>query len=241
MSDTFEITTTKYQGPFELLLDAIKDSKIDIFDISLSEITAAYFEYLKGFSEINLNLASDFLIMAVYLLELKSRKLLPQPEEDDKKEEEEGIESELAAHLAEYNLYKQMAEHLKNKKDLFSRIYSRYHKEAPVSEQKDFYLTDVNLSDLVSAFERVYRSFLEEEEVGEIVDDGITLPKKIEEIMGILKGSAGTVEFERLFVRRTRMDVVMTFLAVLELCRRQWIKILQEGRFGGIQLRLSKA
>jgi segregation and condensation protein A len=241
MIETFEITLPKYAGPFELLLQAVREGRIGIFEISLSQITAAYFEYLKRFSEVNLNLASEFLVMAAYLLELKSKQLLPQPEEIEMAAEEEEIERELARHLAEYKLFKQAAEQLKDKKDSFARIYSRYHREVLGPEDKDFFLTDVNLQDLLQAFQRVYLEFSKEEEVREIKDEEITLPQRIGEVVEMLKLAQNDVAFERLFVRRTRLEAVVTFLAILELCRRQLIRILQGEIFSGIVIRLIPA
>ena len=107
--------------------------------------------------------------------------------------------------------------------------------------QKDFYLKDVNLNDLVLAFQRVFRAVVEEEAVVEIEADEVTLSQRIEEVVKLLEGSEEGVAFEQLFIRRTRMEVVVTFLAILELCRRNMINILQEERFSGIYLRLKKA
>ena len=241
MSEAFQVTLPKYAGPFDLLLDAIRDEKINIFEVSLSQITSAYFEYLNRFKEIDLDLTSDFLVTAACLLELKSRKLLPHPEEFLELQEEEEIESDLAEHIREYQRFKQAAEHLKNRKDSFSRIYSRFHSEEQVPEEKDFFLTDVNLADLVSAFQRVYNSIEKEGRIEEIKNDDLTLPQRIEEVLEQLKQQAEGMAFELLFIRRTRLEVVLTFLAVLELCRRQKIKVLQEEKFGGIYLRLVEA
>lgn len=207
----------------------------------LSQITAAYFEYLGKFKEIDLNQASEFLLTAAYLLEMKSKRLLPQPEVMEEQLEEEELESDLADHIREYQRFKQVAQHLKLKKDTFARVYSRLHSDEPVPEQKDFYLTDVNLNDLVLAFRRVFNTFAEEEKVKEIANDEITLPQRISEVVDLLKMAPDGVAFEQLFIRRTRIEAVVTFLAVLELCRRQMIRVLQEERFGGIYLKLGKA
>ncbi|KAF0133842.1 MAG: scpA [Candidatus Saganbacteria bacterium] len=216
--------------------------KVNIFEISLTEITSAYFEHMKKLLEIDLSSASEFLVMAAYLLEMKSKKLLPQPEEIELRREEEEVEADLAKHLAEYNIFKEAAEHLKRQKEKFSRIYSRYHKEHhPTHEKADFLLTDVNLNDLVTAFQKVYNIFAEEEKTKPIILDEVSLTQRVEEIVEIIRGAGGEVEFEKLFIRRTRMEVVVTFLAVLELCRQKRIRVAQEGRFSGINLRFAKA
>ena len=110
-AQAFQVTIPKYTGPFDLLLAAIKDDKLSIFDVSLSEITGAYFEYLKKLSTIDLSDASDFLLMASYLLEMKSKKVLPQPEDVVLQQEEEEIEQDLAKHLEEYKVFKQLGQY----------------------------------------------------------------------------------------------------------------------------------
>ncbi|MBI5700976.1 segregation/condensation protein A [Candidatus Saganbacteria bacterium] len=232
----FQITQEIYSGPFDMLLASIKDSKIDVFEISLSAITSSYFEHLRGINIINLNFASEFLIMASILLEMKSKKLLPRPEEAGLQLEEDEIESDLVYHLEEYKIFKSLAATLKLKKDTFRKVYSRYHREVLGPDKKDFYLKDVNLQDLILAFKRVYDSISETEETQKIQDDDITLPMRIEEVLKMLKDQTDGIHFEGLFIRKTRIEVVVTFLAVLELAKRGSIKISQGGHFGGIRI-----
>lgn len=232
--ESFTVTMPKYEGPFDLILDAIRDKRIEIHEISLSQITSEFMNYLHKLPKLDLNQASDFLAMAALLIEMKSKRLLPQPEEIELKQSEEEIESELLKHLEEYKVYQSMAAQLKEKKDEFGRVYSRYHREVLQPEEKDFFLTEVSLKDLVEAFQRVYRQIAEEEKVREIKDEEITLPQRIEEVLIILNSSQGLVNFERLFTRRTRIEVVVTFLAILELAKQKKIRILQDSVFGGI-------
>lgn len=233
-TETFQITQPKYTGPFDLLLEAIREKKIEIHEISLSQITSEYLEYLKRLEVLELNEASDFLAFAALLIEMKSKILLPQPEEIEIKKSEEEIESELLKHLEEYKLYKAAAQQLLVRKDEFKKVYSRYHREVLKPEQKDFFLMDVSLKDLVEAFQRVYRQIAEEEKVREIKDEEITLPQRIEEVLAILHNAQGLVGFENLFIRRTKLEVVVTFLAMLELAKQKKIKIMQDSVFGGI-------
>jgi len=241
MADTFEITQPTFQGPFTLLLDAIKDQKIEVFEISLTEITSAFFEYLHKAELVDLDMSAEFLVMAAYLLELKSKKLLPQPETAELIEEEEEIEIELAKHLDEYRIFKQVAQDLKERKESFSKIYSRYHREILKPEKKDFFLTEISLEDLVKAFQRVYMQSAAEEKFVKIADEDITLPQRIGEVLEILKKGKEGVAFEALFIRRTRLEVVVTFLAILELARRNLLLIYQGEGFGNINLRLNEA
>ena len=235
---TFEITLPKYAGPFDLILEAIRDGRIAIFEINLTKITSAYFEYMSKFEVVNLNEASEFIALAAFLIELKSKKLLPQPEEFEAIVEEEEIAEDLARHLAEYNLFKQAAVGLKERKDSFSKVYSRYHREVLQPENKQYFLTDVNLEDLVSAFQRVYREIAEEAATETIVDEEITLADRTSEVLDILRKSSGLIEFRQLFIRRTRLEVVVTFLSILELARSQTIRIMQGADFGTIHIQL---
>jgi segregation and condensation protein A len=234
----FTVTLPKYEGPFDLLMEAIHDEKIDIFEVSLSQITSAYFEYLKKLPRIELNPASEFLLLAAQLLELKSKKVLPAPPDIVMTQSEEEIESELAAHLMEYQRFKQAAGELKMRKDNFSLVYSRYHREAPGPDVREIELKDVSLADLVKAFQEVWKRLPAEEEVQVIKEDELNLDIRIKEMMELLNQSSGEAAFEAFFIRRTRLELVLTFLAILELAKRRFIMIIQKEKFGGIYLRL---
>lgn len=226
-----------YEGPFDLLLQAIDDGKLDIHAISLTELTNQYLAYLKELPALDLDAASEYLVMAAYLIELKSKMLLPQPEDPILQEEEEQIELDLAAHLMEYKFYKDVAVKLRDKQQNFFRTYSRYHREVQTAEQKEIFLVDITLEDLVKAFQNLYNEVKEEEPASLSVAEEISLPQRIEEVVNIISRSAGgEVEFEKLFLRRTRVEVVVTFLAILELARQRKIRIFQGKEFGGIKL-----
>lgn len=234
----FTVTLPKYEGPFDLLLAAIHDEKIDIFEISLAQITSTYFEYLKQLDHIDLNPASEFLLMAAQLLELKSKKVLPAPPDIILKQSEEEIESELAAHLLEYKRFQHMAGELKARQENFRRVYSRYHREPPGEVRREIELKDVSLTDLVKAFQEVWKRLPPEEEVQVINEDELNLEKRIMEVVEILKQGGGEAAFEKLFIRHTRLELVLTFLSILELAKQRLILILQKEKFGGIYLRL---
>ncbi|MFA4905001.1 MAG: segregation/condensation protein A [Candidatus Margulisiibacteriota bacterium] len=237
----FTVALPKFEGPFDLLMAAIHDEKIDIFEISLSQITATYFEYLKRLDRINLNPASEFLLMAAQLLELKSKKVLPAPPDVVLERSEEEIESELAAHLLEYERFKHLAGELKARKANFNLVYSRYHREAPSPKASEIELKNVSLTDLVKAFQQVWKRLPPEEEVRVIKEDELNLDKRIGEVVEILKQGGGEADFEKLFLRHTRLELVLTFLSILELAKRRFILILQKEKFGGICLRLRES
>jgi len=233
------LSVPNYEGPFDMLLSSIQENKIDINAISLSLITTQYLAFLKQEQGMPLNLASEYLTMAACLIELKSKSLLPQSDDPMLQMEEEAIEADLVKHLEEYKFYKGVAEHLKENQQKFMRVYSRYHREVALPDKKEVFLVDVTLEDLVMAFQNVYNTIAAEEEAAGkkfSIEEEISLPQRLEEVVGILKSAKGHVEFEKLFLRRTRLEVVVTFLAVLELARQRMINVLQDKRFGGIRI-----
>ncbi|NQU18324.1 MAG: segregation/condensation protein A [Candidatus Saganbacteria bacterium] len=236
----YTVKTDTYEGPFELLMQAIKEGRIDVYDVSLSKITHEYLEYLKNISILNLNNASEFLVMVACLLEMKSKKLLPQSHLEVEIKQEEEIEMDLARHIQEYNIYKHMAKGLRRRKEEFSKIYSRYHFNEKKEKEDVIKLKNVNLEDLVAAFQRVWEQAQKEDEVRAITEETVTLPARIEEVKRLLKESNGRVHFKDLFIRRTRVEIVVTFLAVLELSRQRLINLLQGERFDEIYISLSE-
>lgn len=226
----YQIDIAVYKGPFDLLLKAIDEGEIDIHHVTLSQITASYFEYWKR-EEPSLILASDFLIMAAYLIELKSKALLPAKEESVVEKDLAGIEASLLSHIEEYAVYKNMAQALRQRKERFEKIYGRHEGE---QLEKEFELVDVSLKDLVLAFKRVYDEAAKRESVVPIAAEEITLEDRIVEIKRMLAGRRDGVPLEDLFLRKTRLEVVVTFLAILELAKQRFIKIAQGRRFGSI-------
>lgn len=226
----YEVKIDVYQGPFDLLLKAIDEGKIDIHQVLISQITSSYFEYWKS-SETSLVLASDFLFMAACLLELKSKALLPQKEELLPQEDMLGIEQSLVSHIQEYEIFKNLAKTLRQRKEIFERVYGRHEGE---KQEKEIELVDVSLRDLVLAFKKVYEDAAKRESIVPIQAEEIKVSDRIQEIKAMLEKSAEGVAFENIFIRRTRTEIIVTFLAILELAKQSFIRIVQDRRFGGI-------
>ncbi len=226
---SYQVEIDVFKGPFDILLKGIEGGEIGIFEVSISQITSTYFEYWKR-EEPDLVLASDFLIMAAYLLELKSRSLLPAREEEVE-EVLVDIEESLVSHIQEYEVYKNLAQTLRERKEIFEKVYGRHEGEA---EEKEIELVDVSLKDLVIAFKRVYEEAAKRESVVAIEAEEVSLEDRIIEIKRMLAGRSDGVPFEDIFLRRTRLEVVVTFLAVLELAKQRFIRITQGRRFGSI-------
>lgn len=229
----YQVKTEVFAGPFELLLKAIDDGQVDIFRVSLAQITAAYIDYWRRQAP-SLVLAGDFLYLAAYLVEQKARGLLPTREEQTAEAEETAVlEEALLAHLQEYQLFKQVALGLKERKDVFARIYSR-HEGEPVDSEID--LVDISLRDLVVAFQKVYHEAARREKIVEIAAEEVSLEERIAEIRRLVANRADGLPFIELFIRQTRLEVVVTFLGILELTKQRFIRITQDRRFGTIMV-----
>ncbi len=224
-----------FEGPFDLLLHMIDEGKIDIYTISVTQIIRGYLDYLSIMKDLDIVIASEFLLMAAYLIEMKSRMLLPVEETPEEEENIEEIEKTLLERLHEYKVFKALAERLRERKEVFGRTYSRYSVDAPpMEEERDVFLADVTLRDLVSAFQRIWEAVEVRGEIQEIPDDYITIPEKIKEILGKVRRKKDGVPFEALFTRLVKLEVVVTFLAILELARQRLIQVKQSDTFGSI-------
>jgi len=228
----YQINLDVYQGPFGLLLKAIDEGNLDIHQVSLARITASYLDYWKHESP-DIVLASDFLLMAACLLELKSKRLLPVREEIFIEEELAGVEESLISHIQEYQAFKNISQALRQRKEIFEKIYGRHEGEP---QEKEIELLDVSLKDLVLAFKRVYDDAARRESVVPIKAEEIKVGDRIIEIKRLLAGQVAGVPFEDIFVRKTRLEIVVTFLAILELVKQKFIRLSQGQRFGAILL-----
>lgn len=227
----FNVTLPGYEGHFEALLSLIENESVDICDISLFSVTSQYLEYLSLSRALDLDCSSEFLLVVSYLMESKSKKLLPV---EDEEEEIEELETSLVDHVSQYRVFKKMAVFLRRKKDEFSKVFHRFRLDPAADRQKQYFLKDVGVSDLVEAFRRVWAEASEKKEGFEIVDELITVEDKVRDISDKLKASSGPIGFESLFRTKTRIEIIVTFLAVLELIRLKKIALKQDGFFGQI-------
>ncbi len=229
----FKVSAENFNGPFDVLLGLIDDGKIDLFAVSLTQITAAYLEYLKEHKNVSINSSAEFLFLAAYLIEMKSHALLPTPPAEE--ELIEDLESDLANRIQEYRVFKQLAHTLKDRKDIFEKVRYRYN-ENDVQAERPIVLVDVGLKDLISAFQGLWNEVSEKEEVREIEAEPITLEQRIDEVRNLIKSSSQGLHFRKLFTRWTKIELVVTFIAILELARQQFLRITQGDKFGDIIL-----
>ena len=229
----YEININEFQGPLDLLLHLIKQSNISINEISIDEITKQYLDYIQKMEELNLDIASEYLVMAAELIEIKSSSLLPKNNiEDD--EFEEDPKEKLINRLLEYEQYKKMTSTFKELEEYRQEIYTR--EPDNLLNYKDVEKADygVDLNDLLQALSK----FLEKKELDKPLNTKITnkeysVTKRSNEIRNILK-ERKKVNFIDLFEVYTKEYVVITFLSILAMSRKQEIEIEQENNFKNI-------
>lgn len=225
-----------FEGPLDLLLHLIKKSKMEIFDIEISNITEEYINYINSMAELNLDIASEYLVMASELIEMKSKKLLPVKEE---KEEEEDInpEEELKRRLIEYKKYKESTEVFRNLEEKRSNYFTKSPENIKnYSLEKLENDGNVSLFDLLDAFQKL----LERREASKprntkIARKEMSVKERVIKIRDILK-TRKTVNFVELFDDFSKPYVVVTFLSVLEMVKGREINIKQDSNFSEIYL-----
>jgi segregation and condensation protein A len=232
----YKITIDNFDGPLDLLLHLIKQSNIDIFDISIDQITKQYLEYIKAMENLNLNIASEYLIMAAELIEMKSSILLPNNEVNNDEYEEDPREK-LINRLLEYKRYKEVTSIFKNLEEVRKTIYTKDPSSLAMYQDSDVkVVSDLTSNDLFLAFQK----FLERKELEKPLNTTITkkeysIKERSNEIRNILR-TKKQVSFFDLFEIITKEYIVVTFLSILELSKKQEVEIKQENNFEEIYL-----
>lgn len=217
-----------FTGPLDLLLHLIKEQEMDIYDIRLEKLTEQYLARLDKMREENLSVAGEFLVMAATLLYLKSRSLLPVQDRLPEDVEDEDPKWELIRQLIEYRKFKEAAGQLGDREALHSRIFGRTPERvvAPATLQGP---GQVSMFDLVWAFQKILRNVEDRARAGRFEDEEFTVGQKIEFLLDRIAVGEEVV-FEDLFrTMSSRGEVVVTFLALLELIRLQQLTALQDG------------
>ena len=226
-----------FEGPLDLLLHLIKKSKMEIFDIEISEITKEYLNYIKEMTDMNLDIASEYLVMAAELIEMKSRKLLPNKKDEEEKEEDENPEEELKRRLIEYKKYKESTEVFRNLEENRANYYTKAPESLKqYSSEKLENDGSVGIFDLLDAFQKL----LERQEYNKPKNTKITrkelsVKERVAKIRDILKVHK-KLNFIELFDDFSKPYVVVTFLSVLEMAKNREINIKQDNNFSDIYL-----
>jgi segregation and condensation protein A len=231
----YKVRLEIFEGPLDLLLYLIKRDELDIQSISIERITRQYLEYIDTFKLLNIDLASEFIVMAANLMYLKSRTLLPraeQPPEEDA--EEDDPRWELIRQLIEYKKFKDAAGFLSLREIEQEGRFAHQPDAGGESDDTPPPLAEVSIFDLIRAFRKVLRRFEEAHDFGDIVDDRYTVSDKIEMLMERI-APGESLGFEDLFESAsTKAEVIVTFLALLELMKLNQFVVRQDGLLGKI-------
>jgi segregation and condensation protein A len=227
--EPYTVKVDVFEGPLDLLLHLIKQNQIDIYDIPIALVTEQYLDYIKIMKALDLSIAGEFLVMAATLMYIKSRMLLPAPIEEEE-EEVEDPRAELVQRLVEYKRFKEAAVRLSQQAllgaDVFIRPAREIEAEAGEIEADLFHLIDA------------LRELLKRQEIEDFHDvtlERVTLRDKMTELWEKLQGAKEAVAFSALFTTlSSRMELIVTFLALLELIRAGMLRAYQRDVFGPV-------
>jgi len=231
----YEVKIDAFEGPLDLLLHLIKESKVNIWDIEIVDITTQYLDYIQRMESLNLNIASEYLVMASELVEMKSKMLLPRTKDETEEEEELDPREQLVRRLLEYEQYKRMTKNFKELESIRQEIYTKTPENLkPYVDDDQEISMDITLDDLMNAFEK----FLERKKLSEPLQTKVTrrelsVDERRVSIKKLLK-TRKKLEFVELFDQFTKEYIVVTFLAILEMARKKELTIRQEKTFDSI-------
>jgi len=238
MQADYKVKLEVFEGPLDLLLYLIKKEEVDIYDIPIERITTQYMEYLTLMQMLNLDVAGEFLVMAATLMYIKSRTLLPADQQmpDEDLNDGEDPRWELIRQLVEYKKFKEAAAQLAQCAEQQANLFPRTVPIAELISKGEVPLAEVNIFDLISAFNEVLKKASGKEEFREIIEEHFTVSDKIEELLFMLRDRAELVFREVFFQAKSRTEIVVTFLALLELIRLKRLRVTQDEPFSEIHI-----
>ena len=232
-TDDLKIVMGEFDGPLDLLLHLIRQEQINIYDIPVARIATEYLRYLQIMQELDIAVAGDFLVMAATLIELKTRMLLPR-DPFAAAEEEDDPRRELVDQLLEYQKYKAAAQMLWSRATVERAVFKR----AEIETDKNNPEVTVGLFDLLKVFQEILARH-KEEVLMEIEREEISMSEMLERLRNMVM-SAGEVNLRVFFEQaRSRRELVVAFLSVLELVRTTDVRLFQEQTFGDIVVRVA--
>ena len=232
MAETdYQLKLAVFEGPFDLLLYLIKKNQIDIYDIPIAKITAEYLEYIDMMRNMNLDIASEFIVIAATLIYIKAKMLLPR---DEILETDEDPRTELVQHLIEYSMFKEISDRMKiyedRKRELFERLY-------PINISPEDKEVTLDTYALVKAMDEVLGRVKERKTVF-MPGENIKVKDRIYEIIGKLRATDKISFFDMCDDEKSKLYVVALFLDMLELLRLNVINVYQDKLFGDLRLYL---
>jgi segregation and condensation protein A len=233
-ASNYTVQLPVFAGPLDLLLQLIEHEELDITKVALAQVTDQFLAYIKVLEDLDIADLAEFLVIAARLVLIKSEALLPRPVERQPGEEDPG--DELARQLIAYKKYKQIAGMLKEREEANLRTYLRLAPPPTVEKKVDF--SKITPLDLLEAVRRALALTPDKPELGTVVaPPKVTIRDQIRLIAGALRAHDGRASFQELLATATsRLEIVVTFLAVLELIKRRQVEARQQVPFGEIEL-----
>lgn len=239
--EQYKVHLESFEGPLDLLLHLIEKNRIDIYDIPIALLTEQYMAYLAKFKEFNIEIASEFLVMAATLLQIKSKILLPDTkiETETTDEEETDPRQELVERLLEYRRYKEISSVLSK---MAQEAGQRYFRKSTLPEPKHLPPTGLDVKLLWQAFQNVLEGQIEHAPlIANVAREQYTIEDKIVSLLAILKENNGNICFTAVFTPKTsKAELITTFLAMLELIKIKRISVYQTGLFSPIYLKINE-
>lgn len=239
--EQYKVHLESFEGPLDLLLHLIEKNRIDIYDIPIALLTEQYMAYLAKFKEFNIEIASEFLVMAATLLQIKSKILLPDTkiETETTDEEETDPRQELVERLLEYRRYKEISSVLS---EMAQEAGQRYFRKSTLPEPKHLPPTSLDVKLLWQAFQNVLEGQIEHAPlIANVAREQYTIEDKIVSLLAILKENNGNICFTAVFTPKTsKAELITTFLAMLELIKIKRISVYQTGLFSPIYLKINE-
>lgn len=235
MNQTYEVKLAAFEGPLDLLLHLINQYEIDIYDIPMAELTKQYMEYIHTMQYLELNIASEYLVMAATLVAIKSQMLLPKQEIfDESVEYEEDPREELLHRLIEYRKFKEAALKLKEKEEEANQIFTRppsIVKEVQ-EEEKTVTKGEVSVYDMLNALGKMFQRKNWNKPLDTKVSRAeIPIGERMKDVLEIVKKAKDGVAFDQLFPYPSKTHIVVTFVAILELMKAQEVYCKQKEHF----------
>ena len=233
----YKVQFDVFEGPLDLLLYLVKKEEVDIYEVNLTKIATQFIEYIELMRQLDLEVAGEFLVMASTLMYIKSRELLPADQQVEAEgDEEEDPRWELIRQLVEYKKFKDAAAQLQQREAEQENVFPRLPVNLEFESAKPPPRPEVSLFDLIHAVSNVLKRFQNRDEPRDIFEDKWTVSEKIE-LLRQLIAAKGALRFSELFQQMAgRMEVVVTFLALLELIRLKQIVVSQPAPFSEIEI-----
>ena len=238
----YKIHLEMFEGPLDLLLYLVKKDHLNIYDIPIAKVTSQYLEYINLMQLLDLNIVGEFLVMAATLMQIKSKMLLPA-EELAVLEQQEDPRAELVKRLLEYEKFKQIAENLKQREISQQEVFKRPRTETPEqvdtsNDPKDKYF-EASIFDLISAFSQALKD-IPREVFYEVIKDQYTVEQKVHDILHLLLLQT-EIKLSELFAKtKSKMEIIVIFLAILELAKMKEIVSRQDVEFEDIIIARNK-